>query len=639
MKAIITSVLIFSIAMLGSLKGQVDSSKATEASNTTRVVLTEEDFKMHNCENVGDALNIITGVYINSQGDVALRDVSASKVVVIMDGQKLNVPGSVGVKVSTISINKVAMIELLRGGRSAEYGADAVGGVIRITTKSKSESEPDMKSWSLGAKGSLGSFGRQIFTLNTSNTLNKFDYMLSYRIDGWDGDYDFMQNPYTDLDGLIAYGTDDRITHTNNHESTQSAFGKIGLSLPADQKLQMSVSSYIADNGTPGLSYNLTPDARLRFDTNSYNLNYNKSEIFKGFSLKAQALYLTVRTRFDDPTGSTVEIHSDHKNYAKGLDISQAGKIGDKLDLSYGYSFRNDEINSSEVGDKTRITKSAFLTSSISGALQGFLSQWEAVLALRYDDPSDFASEISPRLSLSTGHQGDVNADVTTHITRSYRAPSFNDLYWPRDAYSIGNPDLKSEYGLNYDLGLNVSVPVSGMNLSTSVNYFRNDVDDLILWAQTAEGGQLWTPSNLSKTSTTGVETSANISMMEDKLLLNVEYTYMKALNKSEGTLMDKYIIYRPKNKLGVTGTLRVKAIDFNVIYNWVGLRYDRPANTVWLPAYSLLDANLNYRYSLSGFSGSVTLEATNLLDVDYWRTKGNSTPGRMVKLSLGINL
>ena len=115
MKAIITSVLIFSIAMLGSLKGQVDSSKATEASNTTRVVLTEEDFKMHNCENVGDALNIITGVYINSQGDVALRDVSASKVVVIMDGQKLNVPGSVGVKVSTISINKVAMIELLRG--------------------------------------------------------------------------------------------------------------------------------------------------------------------------------------------------------------------------------------------------------------------------------------------------------------------------------------------------------------------------------------------------------------------------------------------------------------------------------------------------------------------------------------------
>ena len=214
MKAIITSVLIFSIAMLGSLKGQVDSSKATEASNTTRVVLTEEDFKMHNCENVGDALNIITGVYINSQGDVALRDVSASKVVVIMDGQKLNVPGSVGVKVSTISINKVAMIELLRGGRSAEYGADAVGGVIRITTKSKSESEPDMKSWSLGAKGSLGSFGRQIFTLNTSNTLNKFDYMLSYRIDGWDGDYDFMQNPYTDLDGLIAYGTDDRITHT-----------------------------------------------------------------------------------------------------------------------------------------------------------------------------------------------------------------------------------------------------------------------------------------------------------------------------------------------------------------------------------------------------------------------------------------
>jgi len=642
MKKITLFVAMLIIVMLGGLLGQSDSTVTTKTSNTTRVVLTVEDFEKHNCENVGDALNIITGVYINAQGDVALRDVSASKVVVIMDGQKMNVPGSVGVKVSAISINKVGMIELLRGGRSAEYGSDAVGGVIRITTKSKTETDGDMKNWSLGVKGSFGSYGRQIFTLNHSNTINKIDYMLSYRTDGWDGDYEFIQNPYTDPKyGLIAYGSDDRIKHTNNGESTQSSFGKIGIDLPADQKVQLSVSTYVADNGTPGLSYNYTDDARLRFNTESYNLNYDIKEIFKGFSFKAQGLYLKVQTRFDDPTGSTVEIHSNHKNYAQGIDFSQAGTLGDMLDLSYGYSYRNDEINSNEVGDKARITKSAFFTSSVSGAMQGFLSQWEAVLALRYDDPSDFASEVSPRLSLSTGHQGDISTNVTTHITKSYRAPSFNDLYWPRDAYSVGNPALNPEYGLNYDIGLNLTVPVNGMNLNTSINYFRNDVDSLILWAQTAEGGTIWTPSNLAKTSTTGLETSANLSMLDNKVLVNVEYTYMEALNKSpdDDNLYNKYIIYRPKNKLGVTGTLRLKKLECNVIYNWVGLRYDRPANTVWLPAYSLLDANLNYRYSFSGYSGSIILESTNLLNTDFWRTKGTTTPGRMVKLSVGVNI
>ncbi|MCK4578750.1 MAG: Plug domain-containing protein, partial [Candidatus Marinimicrobia bacterium] len=120
------SIFVMAVSLPTTIFGQVDSTAVNE-SNTTRVVLTEKDFIKHNCENVGDALKIITGVYVNAQGDVMLRDVSSSKVVVVMDGQKLNTPGSIGVRVSTISIEKVAMIELLRGGRSAEYGADAVG--------------------------------------------------------------------------------------------------------------------------------------------------------------------------------------------------------------------------------------------------------------------------------------------------------------------------------------------------------------------------------------------------------------------------------------------------------------------------------------------------------------------------------
>ncbi|MBC8401170.1 MAG: TonB-dependent receptor [Candidatus Marinimicrobia bacterium] len=633
MKTLTGTLLILLLVVLLPITvfSQIDST-VTNTSNTTRVVLTEEDFIKHNCENVGDALKIITGVYVNAQGDIALRDVSTSKVVVIMDGQKLNVPGSIGVRVSSISIEKVAMIELLRGGRSAEYGADAVGGVIRITTRSKTESDSDTRAWSLGLKGSLGSYDRQIYMLNHSNTLNKFDYMLSYRRETWDGNFEYSDYPYED------YGQ--RITHANNHQSSYSTFAKIGTVLGEDGKLQFSSSTYVADNGTPGMSYRLTNDARLRFDNYTYNLNYDKQTLFAGFSLKAQAYYLNIRTRFDDPTGSVVEIHSDHKNYANGVDLSQAGSLGKNVDLSYGYSIRSDEINSTEVGNRVRDTQSAFLTASASGKLIAPLNQWEAVLALRYDAPSDFASEMSPRLSLSTGYQGKIKVGLTTHITRSYRAPSFNDLYWPRDAYAIGNPDLKSEYGLNYDIGLNINGPDMLVNISTSVNYFKNDVTDLILWAQNHPDG-LWTPSNLSETSTTGIETSVNISALDNKIMTNVEYTYMEALNKTEDdqTVYNKYIIYRPKNKLDITSTLRLDKIELNFIYHWVGLRYTKPANTIWLPSYQLMDVNLTYRYNLKDLSGNATLELTNLTDEDFWRVWGTAEPGRMIKMSLGVNL
>ncbi|NQV16810.1 TonB-dependent receptor [bacterium] len=628
---VILSILVMTGLLPMAAFGQVDTTANTESS-TTRVVLTEEDFLKHNCENVGDALRIITGVYVNSEGDIALRDVSSSKVVVVMDGQKLNTPGSIGVRVSTISIDKVAMIELLRGGRSAEYGSDAVGGVISITTKSKTDTESQGRSWGLGLKGSQGSYNRRIYTLNHSNTLNRFDYMLSYVWDNWDGDFEFTDYPYED------YGQ--RITHENNANSSQSIFAKMGTDLGEDGKLQASISTYMADNGTPGMSYRLTNDARLRFNNSTYNLNYNKKLLFAGLSLSAKAFYMTIRTRFDDPTGSTVEIQSDHKNQSSGVDLSQAGNLSKNIAISYGGSFRSDEINSTEVGNKIRDTQSAFLTASTSGEMIGPLNTWEAVLALRYDAPSDFESELSPKLSLSTGYQGKIDAGLTTHITRSYRAPSFNDLYWPRDAYAIGNPDLNPEYGLNYDVGLNLNLPVAALNISTAVNYFKNDVTDLILWAQNHPDG-LWTPSNLAETSTSGIETSFNVSAFEDKIMTNVEYTYMEALNKTEGdqTLYNKLIIYRPKNKLGITTTLRFDKVEFNFIYHWVGLRYTKPANTIWLPAYQLMDANLSYRYKIKDYSGSATLELTNMSDEDFWRTAGTAEPGRMIKMSLGVNL
>lgn len=615
--------LWFGILIMAAILSNAQSQDAKEKEkSTSEVALTKEDFIKNNCENVGDALQTISGVYINAEGEISLRDVSASKVVVIMDGQRLNTPGSTSVNIASLPIQNVEKIELLRGGRSAQYGADAVGGVILITTKGQEESQ---KALNLSAKGSFGSYNRQIYNVTESYGKKNLNSFVSYQRETWDGNF-----TYDDYYGV-------RQTLINNKQSSHNIFGKVGYSLDQNQQLSTSANWYYADNGTPGMIDNLTPKARLRLDNRSYNLTYDNKKTFKDFSLKAQSYYLDLETKFDNPDAFGGAVHSDHNNYALGLELSQSGSLGANLSLDYGYSFRNDRIRSTDVGKKQRNTNSGHIALTGHTELPGwlYLTALEASIAARYDAPTDFRSATSPRFSASLSHKGEVAVSLTGHVAQSYKAPSFNDLYWPQDAFAVGNPDLVPEDGFNYDIGISSNYKA----LSLAANYFRNDINNLILWEQDPALNNLWTPKNISKSNTYGIETSMNLDLWNRMISLNSEYTYMKALDKGpDPSRHNRYIIYRPKNKLDLTGTLRLWKMEWNTIYHYKGLRFTNAANTNWLPAYHTIDTNLTYKFGFSNLQWVTIFEMSNLTDESFMQVLGTAEPGRMFKISLGAN-
>lgn len=625
------SVGILLIILFGSISfclGSTDTTTVSPDRKTERVILTEKDFKKLNCENVGDALQNLSGVSVSSLGEVSLRDVSSSKVVIIYDGQRLNTAGTTSVRVGNISIENIEKVELLRGGRSAQYGADAVGGVIIITSKTQQTTET---TWTLGLRGSYGSYNNQIYGLNHSLATRNINYYISYKRETWDGNYLYYKDPYADP--LV-----ERITLENNHQSSHFFFFKAGMILQDDQNINTSFTYFNADNGTPGMTDNPTPNARIRFDNKSYNLNYDKKAIFKDFSLKVQSYFLDLQTKFDNPDG-IVPVHSTHDNYALGIDLNQAGSLSELFDLTYGYSFRNDRINSTDIGEKERITHSAFTTITMGSELSGLFSSWDVALAVRYDAPSDFDSEFSPRLSVTLTSAGDLTTSLKSHVTKSYRAPSFNDLYWPRDAFAVGNPDLTPETGLNFDIGLNFSYTYFFLSTSAAVNYFRNKVEDLILWAQDPELDNLWTPKNISETETKGLETSITLDFFQGEFVLNGEYTYMEALDKGPDlNRYNKYLIYRPKHKGDVTSTVRFGNLEWNIFYHYIGLKYTNPANTVSLPPVHLFDTNITYKQPISKYSLSIILEITNITDEPYQRVINTAEPGRLFKTTLAFN-
>jgi vitamin B12 transporter len=256
--------------------------------------------------------------------------------------------------------------------------------------------------------------------------------------------------------------------------------------------------------------------------------------------------------------------------------------------------------------------------------------------AARFDYPSDFDAEWSPKVSIALQKNGVFRYSVTAHLARSYRAPTFNDLYWPRDSYAEGNPNLSPERGVNYDIGISGAYPIFG-EVSVTANYFVNLIDSLILWAPGAGG--LWRPMNISKTDARGIETTVRWKPFKEYLEFAADYTFMRALDKSDSpTTRDKDLIYRPRNKVDATVTGRYEKAEINFVVHYVGKRYINAANTKKLDAYKMIDANISYSTVLSDINLMGKFEMMNLSDENIMITDGSPIPGRAMRLTVGCS-
>ena len=107
---------------------------------------------------------------------------------------------------------------------------------------------------------------------------------------------------------------------------------------------------------------------------------------------------------------------------------------------------------------------------------------------------------------------------VKANLGYSYKAPSFNDLYWPEDDFTVGNENLKPEHGTDWDVGLRLRYPIIN-GIAFDVTYFRLQLTDLIVWQQGGSEGK-WSPMNVSRAVNQGVETALNLKLVPNLLSL-----------------------------------------------------------------------------------------------------------------------
>ncbi|RPH88998.1 MAG: TonB-dependent receptor, partial [Desulfobacteraceae bacterium] len=119
----------------------VSGDKVRETTVITEV--TAEDIEATNSKTVAEALSYAPGVKVTTgrknEPNVSIRNFDQSQALVLIDGVPYYETNFGKLDLNQIPTDNVARIEVIKGGASVLYGANALAGVVNIITKQASE--------------------------------------------------------------------------------------------------------------------------------------------------------------------------------------------------------------------------------------------------------------------------------------------------------------------------------------------------------------------------------------------------------------------------------------------------------------------------------------------------------------------
>jgi vitamin B12 transporter len=599
-------------------------------------VVTAEDIAARGATTVAEAVSTVAGLSVNDKGPdgsqvaVSIRGSTTNQVLVLVDGVRVNDALTGMADLSRVPAESIERIEVLRGGASSLYGGDAVGGVVNIITK-KGESPPrlsiELGGYMPGARVSGFNLGKVHEGFNASTLLDAQSLTLSWapRIGeallSLSAGAKRAANAYTFID-------------SNNEKRERENAGLLranasaGVELPVpDGKLSASLAASYEDKGVPGsLAAPTLLASEGDFDGRA-SIGY-KAERFVSDFLTIDARLSAGYSRVDYEDLDNHDQDATHEIATLGLEAVQEAFISEGLSLVYGLSSSYARSRSDTVGTPSRATAGVFVEPSIA------LGRLTLRPSIRYDFYSDFSST-DPLgglgATLGATYRLGVGDTLKLNLSRAYRVPSFNDLYWPAIAGAEGNPGLRPENALEANLGYERRRE----GLSYDVVAYARYSHDVILW-QPGEDG-IWRPSNYGDALYPGIEQELRADLAPG-LSASINYTFLYSfvLSGDLGFSDDKRLPMTPMHSMKAVLSGKRDRLSWSATGTFASLRYLKTANAAYLPAYFTLDLFARWKAS-DGMS--IYAAADNLFDEQYAIIEGYPMPGTKLRVGLDVEL
>ena len=572
------------------------TAQSLEDTLADAVIISRAEIESAGIASLTDLLQRKAGLEIRATGgpgqpsSVFMRGANATHTLVLVDGLRVSSSSAGSTAFENIPLDLIERIEIVKGPLSSLYGSDAIGGVIQIFTRNSDK--PRLTS-SIG----FGSDSTVAFDAGFSVTEGKtaLTFDAGYRSTKPRS----ATNPGIDKPAFDFYTYDpDRDPYKNTHalfKLTQTLWQGETISLSAWQ----SRGKTSFDDGPAPVRPPVNKQTLTGYQLSSEN---NVTSDWKSRLIVGQTTDDSIITAAYGGTFKTEQNQASWFNEFK----TPTGNT------SAGIEWRSEKLGS----DTNFDAKKRDTTSIFAGYLEK-LGPAQLDLSLRRDEEKQFGQRNTGAISYGYAFLAGVSGYV--RAGRAFRAPSFNDLYYP----GLNNPNLKPERSDQAEAGVRLRAQEGRLN----VVYFENRIDDLIVFAYdpVLKKGA---PQNLNRARIRGWEVQAETSFIG--VNIKAALTVQRPEDRDTG-----YQLRSRAKRFGTLGAAR----NFG---NWdvsgdivaSGARFDSGNQTVAtrMGGYTLVNANLRYRIDKTW---SVELTGQNLTARKYELAQGYNTPSRSVFLNV----
>jgi vitamin B12 transporter len=533
------------------------------------VVIDAERIRASSADSIEDLLRREGGIQLSRNGgpgqsaSVLLRGVSASGMLVLVDGVRIGSASLGQVDFAGIALAQIERIEILRGPASSLYGADAVGGVIQIITR-RGSGTPH-----LTAQAALGERRSSRLDAALGGASGALDYALSLGREASrgisavkPGDTFGLFNP--DRDGF-------RRTDLQARGGIALAPGhRVGATFVANRlRAQYDGAEFLPPSFAPDPS----GDLRNRFDTRVATLDY-RGELTTQWTTTA-----TLSSQSDELV-SGAQALSRFQTRRRQLTWQGAWTPVDDQQFMAALERLEERVDATVFGGSLRRHTDAVVV--------GYTGSFGA-LKLQADGRHDRNSVYG---DVSTGKLG-VALELRPGLTlravagSAFRAPAFNDLYFPGYGVATVGPERARS--------VEATLQWQALDTSASVTVYRNRVRDLIAYESDRSfcppdpGYDFGCARNLNRATLQGATLSAR--HRTGQIAWRATVDFLDAKDDATGERLERRAAHQ--ESLGAEWTGGAWSAGADLLR--VGARTEGGSR---LPAYQIVDLQARYRFA-----------------------------------------
>ena len=605
MKRIFT---FFSLAILHQFSAQeslIDTlyidNQYIKSGKTAKISNISSDQILENSTSLSDLLRFQSNIYIKENGrgstsSPSFRGTTAQQTAFVWNGININSQFLGQGDLNTLSALSYENVGIKFGGGSVIYGSGAIGGSIHLNNTL------------LFNRGFEGKIFSEYSSFATSNSLASAKFSNENLSFNFNINHSQSENEYE---------VEEKYYKNRNGAYQNSAFN-LGMAykVSAENEFYWQTQLYDGVQNYALLSEFSTP---TKYETQNFRsllgwkLKKNKlSNDFKMAYLTDDYQYFANSERKDSKSGgsSGQYILKTDFNYA----LSEKSSVNTILEYNY---INSESLNTNRLPANRNQGSIAVL----------YRNQASKKLFLEAGAKKDFVEDfVSPYL-FSAGLEFFPKPwyQMKLNLSKNYRAPSFNDLYWEPG----GSLDLKSETSHQAEL----SQRLKYKNFKFSVTSYIIDIKDMIRWIPNSNG--LYAVTNTEKVNSWGLEAQLGYDYAKNNHQIKTQISY--AYTKSTDEKLKKQLPYVPFHNLNGFLSYQYKKYEVFAQGLWNGRIFSdsEESEKLALDSFALFNAGV-FVEVIKG--AKVGIKVNNITDKVYRTVYGYYMPKRNFAINLNLN-